>query len=37
MSQPPKTYLVGKYKDYRKLVGLEQIKNFAGDPELNMS
>ena len=36
MSQPPRTYLVGKYKDYRKLVGLGQVKNHV-DPELNMS
>ena len=29
--------MVGKFKDYRKLVGLEQVKSHMGDPDLNMS
>lgn len=37
MIKPQKIYQVGKYKDYRKLVGLEQVKHHAGDPSLNMS
>ena len=29
--------MVGKFKDYRKLVGVEQIKTHMRDPDLNMS
>ena len=29
--------MVGKFKDYRKLVGVEQVKSHMGDPDLNMS
>ena len=27
---PKRQYMVGKYKDYRKLVGVEQVKAHAG-------
>ena len=30
-------YMVGKFKDYRKLVGISQVKTHSGEPELNMS
>lgn len=29
--------MVGKYKEYRKLVGVSQIKTHSGGPDLNMS
>ena len=29
--------MVGKFKDYRKLVGVTQIKTHSGEPALNMS
>lgn len=34
---PKRHYMVGKYKDYRKLVGMEQVKAHAGPANLNMS
>lgn len=37
IESPKRLYIVGKYKDYRKLVGLEQVKSHMGDPDLNMS
>ena len=32
-----RVYMVGKYKEYRKLVGVSQIKTHSGVPDLNMS
>jgi len=32
-----RVYMVGKYKEYRKLVGISQIKTHSGVPDLNMS
>ena len=37
ITSPKRLYMVGKFKDYRKLVGLDQIKSHLGDPDLNMS
>jgi hypothetical protein len=37
IASPKRLYMVGKFKEYRKLVGLEQVKSHAGDPDLNMS
>lgn len=37
ISSPKRSYMVGKFKDYRKLVGVEQVKSHMGDPDLNMS
>ena len=37
ITSPKRAYMVGKFKDYRKLVGLEQVKSHMGDPDLNMS
>ena len=37
MCPPKKLYMVGKFKDYRKLVGMEKVKAHLGDPDLNMS
>jgi hypothetical protein len=34
---PKRLYMVGKFKDYRKLVGMEVVKSHMGDPDLNMS
>lgn len=37
ITSPKRSYIVGKFKDYRKLVGAELTKNHAGVPDLNMS
>jgi len=37
IASPKRLYIVGKFKEYRKLVGLEQVKSHTGDPDLNMS
>ena len=37
IASPKRLYIVGKYKEYRKLVGAEQVKFHTGDPDLNMS
>ena len=37
IQSPKRLYIVGKFKDYRKLVGVEQVKSHMGDPDLNMS
>ena len=37
IASPKRLYIVGKFKEYRKLVGREQVKSHTGDPDLNMS
>jgi len=37
INAPDRIYEVGKYKQYRQLIGVGQVKNHIGDPDLNIS
>jgi len=37
IQSPKRVYLVGKYKEYRNMVGVKQIQTHNGVPDLNMS